>query len=214
MNDFQQRVLKAILYKLVVDAGGELVLGELEIDPDGENGIVVDFDKGLMTVTALPDYISVGKDDAVPAADFEGIPPGEFLEELEKIREGIKNKTLPIQPMRVNTGTTGGWATTSTTPIVRTGNSSTSTPYTVGSIEFSVPWTGTVASGTTAAAWDRYRAHRSWLDEQPSASTSKASLKAAAQKKKQPVSTERKQAIMASYDEWRKKVLSDKSQTG
>jgi len=112
MNDYQERILKAILHKLLVDAGGELVLGELEIDIDAENGIVVDMDKGLLRIVALPDYISVGPDEPVPDTDDKGMPPGEFLKELQRLKEATKGFSVPgSSPYKIGTTTSPapGW---------------------------------------------------------------------------------------------------------
>jgi len=53
------RLLKAVLHKLLTEVGGQIKLGELEVDVTKENGVVIDNDCGLLTVVAIPDYVAL-----------------------------------------------------------------------------------------------------------------------------------------------------------
>ena len=110
VNDEQFRWLNAVLWRIVTDAGGVVELGELTIDRQAINGIIVETDDGIVRVTALPDYVAVGSNDpeppdfkhmnignatysGVPAKmDFMVIPQASEAEKLKAWRDYLQRK--------------------------------------------------------------------------------------------------------------------------
>lgn len=76
VNSEQEKWLKAILWKLATDNDGKLEFGELTLDIESDNGILVEWADGMVTVHAIPDFVQTGVDAPEP-------PTGELVMEVD-----------------------------------------------------------------------------------------------------------------------------------
>lgn len=65
-TDDELEILRAVLWRMVTDAGGELVLGEQTVDMDARNSVVLTIEAGLIRLIAIPDYVDIPEPEPIP----------------------------------------------------------------------------------------------------------------------------------------------------